>query len=55
MRKPLSLGDLEFVAGCLDNELHMTTESGQHINQRVRAEQVDPTAEQVADARLGHP
>jgi len=42
-------------ARCLGNELDVSAEAGQHINQRVRAEQVDTASQQVAHTGLGYP
>ena len=39
----------------LDREADLCAEACQHVDQRVRAEQVDAPSEEVADARLRHP
>ena len=50
MRRPAA-------SGCranLDGQAHRRAKPSQHIDERVRAEEVDPPTEEIADARLGY-
>ena len=38
----------------LDGQANCSAESGQHVDERVRTEKVDPSTEEIADARLSH-
>lgn len=52
---PERLGDLEAPAGRLQDQLHADSQQGQHIDERICAEEINPAAEEVADARLSDP
>ena len=41
--------------GRLHDQPHANSKPGQHVDQSVRAEQIDATAEEIADSRLGDP
>ncbi len=38
----------------LDCQAHRSAKPGQHVDERIRTEEIDPPAEEIADARLGH-
>lgn len=38
----------------LDGETHTCSKSSQHIDERIRTEEIDAPAEEIADTRLGH-
>lgn len=41
-------------AGGLQDEPHVHTKARQHVDQTICAEQIDPSSQQIADARLRH-
>jgi len=45
-------GDFQSTPGRLQNEAHVNAEPRQHVNQRVRAEEVQATAQQITHAGL---
>src|SRR5947208_8552245 len=51
---PGALGDSGTPARGLKDDLGADAELGEHVDQGVDAEEVDSTAHEVADARLGH-
>ena len=46
------LGSPETATGRFENEPNTDTEAGEHVNERVSAEQVDPASKQVTYPRL---
>lgn len=48
------LGDLEAAASWPEHDLDADLQAGQHIDEGVGAEQVNPSPEQIARAGLGH-
>ena len=38
----------------LDGQTNRRTKASEHINERIRTEEVDTPAEEIADARLSH-
>lgn len=49
------LGDLEAATGWLHDKPHPDTKTGEHVDQGVRAEKIDPAAEKITHTRLGYP
>jgi hypothetical protein len=45
-------GDFQSAPGGLHNEAHVHPEARQHVNQGIRAEEIEATAQQVIHARL---
>ena len=43
---------LEAAAGRFEDEPHADTQAGEHVDERVSAEEIDPAAKQVAHPRL---
>lgn len=48
----MALGSLEAAAGRFENEPHADTQTGEHVDERVSAEKVDPAPKQVTHPRL---
>ena len=38
----------------LHHAAHRRAKPGQHVDERIRTEQIDPSTKEIADARLGH-
>jgi len=51
-READALGSLEAAAGRFENEPHTDTQAGEHVDERVSAEEVDPAPKQVTHPRL---
>ena len=49
-----ALGSLESATGGFENEPNTDAEAGEHVDERVSAEQVYPAPKQVTHPRLGH-
>ena len=45
-------GGLETAAGRFQDDLHADAKPGQHINDRVRAEKIDPPSQEIAHTGL---
>ena len=45
-------GDFQSTPGGLEDEAHVNAEARQHINQRIRTEEVEAPSQQVAHARI---